>query len=92
MCTSNLNLYLYNSENCIVMMERVAQCLAKKVKKGISLDFDHLANSSIMGKIMSEAKKEMRKYGESIQPTKEDIKEMRREIAIYIIEEYVPYL
>lgn len=89
---SNLRLYVYNIEDCYTMIENLSQSLAKKAKKGIELDMDKLANSSIVGAIIRVAKKEMARLGERIKPTKEDVKEMRIDIAQYILNDCVPYL
>ena len=92
MCTSNLDIYLYNSRECYCMIENLANCVAKKQKRGIAIDLDILANSSIMGAIIRKAKEVMKKNDEAILPTKEDVKEMRVKVAQYIIDDFLPYL
>ena len=92
MCTSNLDIYLYNSRECYCMIENLAKSVAKKQKRGVAIDLDILANCAIMGGIIRKAKEVMKKNDEAILPTKEDIKEMRVKVAQYIIDDFLPYL
>lgn len=92
MCKSNLDIYLSNSRECYCLIEWLANCIAKRIKRGKEVNIDYLANCSTMSKIIRVAKKLMVLNNEQIKPTKEDIKEMRQKVAKEILEDYVPYL
>lgn len=92
MCVSNLDIYLANCREVYSKKEWLAKCIAKRIKRGQEVSLEHLANCSTMGAIMRDAKNLMRKNGEQIAPTREDIKEMRVKVAKEILEDFVPYL
>ena len=87
---TNLKLYIDNLRECYILTEWLANCVAKKIKQNKEVSSEHLANCATMKKIIAIAMNTIKKYGEQV-PTKEEIKEISYNHAIYIIEEFAPY-
>ena len=82
---TNLELYLNNSRDIYCMTEKLFNQCAKKVSKGITLDYARLYRSSYISAILREARKELFRYDKQV-ATKKDIEECRKNLCEYVIE------
>lgn len=71
MNTWRLSLYIDNSREIYSITESLSNSLAKKIKKGVKLSAETLANSSTMKRIVSMAAKMVKEYDGVTISTKE---------------------
>lgn len=85
MNTWRLSLYIDNSREIYSVTEWLCSCLEKKIKKGVRLSAETLANCSTMKRIVSMAAKMVKEYDGATISTKER-KEAALKHAEYIID------
>lgn len=85
MNTWRLSLYIDNSREIYSITESLSNSLAKKIKKGVELSVETLANCSMMKRIVSMAAKMVKEYDGVTVSTKER-KEAALNHAEYIME------
>lgn len=84
--THNVLIYIRNEYELYKMVQNVASSIEKKINKGIEIDIDKLAFSSVVGKILTYLNNYMKKYDDKNLST-EAKKESRYIIANEIIEQ-----
>lgn len=82
---TNVMIYVQNSRDIYQITEWLQNSVAKRIKKGQPVTVDHLAGCASMAKIIRMAVAMCRKWQEPL-PTKEEVKEIKRMHAEYIIE------
>lgn len=82
---TNVMIYVQNSRDIYQITEWLQNCVAKRIKKGQLVSVEHLAGCSSMTKIVRMAVQLCKEWNEPL-PTKEEVKEIKREHAEYIIE------
>lgn len=85
MNTWRLNLYINNSREIYLVTESLFNSLAKKIKKGVTLNVETLANCSTMKRIVSMAAKMVKEY-DGVTVSSQERKEAAVNHAEYIIE------
>lgn len=85
MNTWRLNLYINNSREIYSVTESLFNSLAKKIKKGVTLNVETLANCSTMKRIVSMAAKMVKEY-DGVTVCTQERKEAALNHAEYIIE------
>lgn len=85
MNTWRLSLYIDNSREIYSITESLSNSLAKKIKKGVKLSAETLANCSTMKRIVSMAAKMVKEYDGATVNTKER-KEAALKHAWYIMD------
>lgn len=85
MNTWRLSLYFDNSREIYSITESLSNSLAKKIKKGVKLSAETLANSSTMKRIVSMAAKMVKEY-DGATVSSQERKEAAVNHAEYIIE------
>lgn len=85
MNTWRLNLYINNSREIYLVTESLFNSLAKKIKKGLTLNVETLANCSAMKRIVSMAAKMVKEY-DGVTVSSQERKEAALNHAEYIIE------
>lgn len=68
--TYKVEIYINNVLELYKMVQNVASCIEKKINKGIAIDTDKLANSSVVGTIVTEVNKYLQKYDDEKLSTK----------------------
>lgn len=85
MNTWRLNLYINNSREIYLITESLFNSLAKKIKKGVTLNVETLANCSTMKRIASMSAKIVKEY-DGVTVSSQERKEAAVNHAEYIIE------
>lgn len=85
MNTWRLNLYINNSREIYLVTESLFNSLAKKIKKGVTLNVETLANCSTMKRIVLMAAKMVKEY-DGATVSSQERKEAAVNHAEYIIE------
>lgn len=80
-----LNIYVQNSREVYLIIEWLTNCVAKKIRKGVTPDLEHLANCSAMKKVITIAAK-IQFENEGFKPLREERKRVAYSTAEYIIE------
>ena len=83
---AHVKMYADNVREIWEQQDDTARQLAKKMRKGLTPDREHLANCPSVRRIVSEAAKIARR-DEWCNPTAADLQQVRREVAAYIIDE-----
>ena len=81
-----LKIYADNNRAIYDRCDRLADCLAKKIKKGIKLDAEKLENSELIRSIVSDCVKCVKKYDDA-EVTRQGRKNAAKEIAASILED-----
>lgn len=81
-----LAIYSDNSRDVYPVIEWLTECVTKKIRKGIAVSVEHLANCSTLQSLMREAVKEAAELGECRQFSIDDRRAVAYRIADEIIE------
>lgn len=88
--TYKVRIYVSNVLELYKMLESVANCLRKKINKGIEIDAQKLVNSSVIANIVREANKYLQKYDDETLSTqaRKESKEIISNIIIEMANEF----
>ena len=82
-----LAIYSDNSRDVYPVIEWLTECVTKKIRKGIAVSVEHLANCSTLQSLMRDAVKEAAELGESRRFSIDDRRAVAYRVANTIITE-----
>lgn len=82
--TYKVRIYISNVCEIYNMLQSLASCIERKINKGIEINFDMLAMSSSVGKIVTELNKYLQKYDNETLS-----KDVRKEVRYIIANEII---